>query len=163
MLFRSGGVPRRYDLTSYVRFYPGKKYSLDASTGYNTYFNTFSFIRLGGSVNSMTDPFFLSVNWFRSLNPWRKSAVRDRKQIGFVSRVDIPRLNIEALAEFDYNILERKMLYSGLSLVYHYQCLDFKADVRIFYFRETPEVQYRVSIGLGNIGKTTDFMGGVGY
>jgi len=158
-----GGVPSRSDLTSYVRFYPGKKYSLDASTGYNTYFNTFSFLRLGGSVNSMTDPFFLSVNWYRSLNPWRKSAVRDRQQIGFVSRVDIPRLNIEALAEFDYNILERKMLYSGVSLVYHYQCLDFKADVRIFYFRETPEVQYRMSIGLGNIGKTTDFMGGVGY
>ena len=55
------------------------------------------------------------------------------------------------------------MLYSGVSLVYHYQCLDFKADVRVFYYRATPEVQYRFSIGLGNIGKTTDFMGGLGF
>jgi hypothetical protein len=35
--------------------------------------------------------------------------------------------------------------------------------VRVFYYRATPEFQYRVSIGLGNIGKTTDFMGGLGF
>ncbi|OGD37414.1 MAG: hypothetical protein A2V45_10265 [Candidatus Aminicenantes bacterium RBG_19FT_COMBO_58_17] len=158
-----GGVPSRSDISSYMRFYPVRKYSLDASTGYNTYFRTFSFVRLGASINSFSDPFFLSVSWFRSMNPWRQSVFGDRQQIGVVSRVEIPRLNLEAQGEFDFNILERKMLYSGISLVYHYQCLDFKADVRIFYYRETPEVQYRVSIGLGNIGKTTDFMGGLGY
>jgi LPS-assembly protein len=97
------------------------------------------------------------------MNPWRQNVLRDRQQIGFVSRVEIPRLQVAALAEFDYNILEGKMLYSGLSLVYHYQCLDFQADVRVFYYREPAEVQYRVSVGLGNIGKTTDFMGGIGY
>jgi LPS-assembly protein len=157
-----GAPPARSDITSYVRLYPGRNFSLDTSTGYNTYFDTFSYLRLAANINSLTDPFFLSVNWFRSMNPWRKTAIRNRQQIGFVSRVEIPRLQLEALLEFDYNILERKMLYSGVSLVYHYQCLDFKADVRIFYYRETPEVQYRFSIGLGNIGKTTDFMGGLG-
>jgi LPS-assembly protein len=157
-----GAPPARSDLTSYVRFYPGRNFSLDTSTGYNTYFHTFSYLRLAANINSLTDPFFLSVNWFRSMNPWRLSAIRNRQQIGFVNRVEIDRLHLEALLEFDYNILERKMLYSGVSLVYHYQCLDFKADVRVFYYRETPEVQYRVSIGLGNIGKTTDFMGDLG-
>src|SRR4030067_1802341 len=146
-----------------MRFYPVRKSTPDASTGYNPYFRTFAFCRLGASINSLSDPFFLSVSWFRSMNPWRQSVFGDRQQIGVVSRVEIPRLNLEAQGEFDFNILERKMLYSGISLVYHYQCLDFKADVRIFYYRETPEVQYRVSIGLGNIGKTTDFMGGLGY
>ena len=158
-----GGVPSRSDITSYVRFYPARKFSLDTSTGYNTYYNTFSYLRLGGSINSLTDPFFLSVNWFRSMNPWRQNVLRDRQQIGLVSRVEIPRLQLETLVEFDYNILERKMLYSGVSLVYHYQCLDFKADVRVFFYREPAEVQYRLSVGLGNIGKTTDFMGGVNY
>jgi LPS-assembly protein len=158
-----GQPPRFSDITSYVRFYPARKYSLDASSGYNTYHNTFSHVRLGASINSRTDPFFLSVSWFRSMNPWRQNILRDRQQIGVLSRVDIPRLNLEAQVDFDYNILERKMLYSGVFLVYHYQCLDFQADVRVFYYRETPEVQYRLTLGLGNIGKTTDFMGGLGF
>jgi lipopolysaccharide assembly outer membrane protein LptD (OstA) len=158
-----GRPPRRSDITSYMRFYPARKYSLDAGSSYNTYFHTFSSVRLGASINSRSDPFFLSLNWFRSLNPWRENILRDRQQIGFVSQAQLPRLNLQALVEFDYNILERKMLYSGLSLVYHYQCLDFQADVRVFYYREPAEVQYRVSLGLGNIGKTTDFMGGLGF
>jgi lipopolysaccharide assembly outer membrane protein LptD (OstA) len=156
-----GEVPDRSDISSYMRFYPGRKYSLDASTGYNTYSRAISYLRLGASINSYADPFFLSVSWYRSMNPWHRDVLFNRQQIGVVSRFEIPRLQLEALGEFDYNILERKMLYSGISLVYHYQCLDFKADVRIFYYRATPEVQYRVSIGLGNIGKTTDFMGGL--
>lgn len=158
-----GRPPRRSDITGYMRFYPARKYSLDAGSGYNTYFHTFSSVRLGASINNRSDPFFLSLSWFRSLNPWRENILRDRQQIGFVSQVQLPRLNLQALVEFDYNILERKMLYSGLSLVYHYQCLDFQADVRVFYYREPPEVQYRMTVGLGNIGKTTDFMGGLGF
>jgi len=158
-----GKPPSFTDVTGYMRFYPARKYNLDASSGYNTYYNTFSYVRLGASINNRADPFFLAVNWFRSLNPWRVNVLRDRQQIGFVSRVEIPRLQLGALAEFDYNILEGKMLYSGISLVYHYQCLDFQADVRVFYYREPAEVQYRLTVGLGNIGKTTDFMGGLGY
>jgi LPS-assembly protein len=158
-----GEVPRRSDIVNYVRFYPARKYSLDASTGYNTYHKTFSYLRLGTNINSFADPFFLSVSWFRSMNPWYKDVLGNRQQIGVVSKFQIPRLQLEALGEFDYNIMERKMLYSGVSLVYHYQCLDFKADIRVFYYRATPEVQYRFSIGLGNIGKTTDFMGGLGF
>jgi len=158
-----GEVPDRSDISSYMRFYPGRKYSLDVSTGYSTYSRAFSYLRLGASINSYADPFFLSVSWYRSMNPWYKDVLGDRQQVSIVSRFEIPRLQLEALGEFDYNIQERKLLYSGVSLVYHYQCLDFKADVRVFYYRETPEAQYRFSIGLGNIGKTTDFMGGLGF
>ena len=103
------------------------------------------------------------MSWYQSINPWRRDVLYDRQQIAVASRVDIPRLHLEAQVDFDFNILERKMLYSAIALVYHYQCLDFKADMRVFYYRETPEFQYRVSIGLGNIGKTTDFMGGLGF
>jgi hypothetical protein len=158
-----GEIPRLSDIASYLRFYPARKYSLDMSTGFNTYFKTFSFLRLAANLNSYSDPFFFSVNWFKSMNPWGKASLFNRQQIGAVGRINIPRLQLEALGEFDFNIKERKMLYSGVSLIYHYQCLDLKADVRVFYYRETPEVQYRVSIGLGNIGKSTDFMGGLGF
>jgi LPS-assembly protein len=158
-----GEIPRLSEVTSYARFYPGKKYSLDVSSGYNTYYKTLSYLRLGASLNSPSDPLFLSVSWFKSMNPYYKDVVFDRQQIGVVGRADIPRLQLEALGEFEFNILERKMLYSGISLVYHYQCLDLKADVRIFYYRATPETQYRISVGLGNIGKSTDFLGGAGF
>lgn len=156
-----GKPPRRSDILNYIRFYPARKFSLDASAGYNTYYKSLSYLRLGTSINNFTDPFFLSVSWFKSMNPWYQDILGDRQQIGVVSRVDIPRLNLEALGEFDFNILKRKLLYSGVSLVYHYQCLDFKADFRVFYYRQRPEVQYRITIELGNIGKTTDFLGGL--
>jgi LPS-assembly protein len=158
-----GEAPRYSDIVNYVRFYPAQKFSLDASSGYNVYHKTFSYLRLGASLNSFADPFFLSVSWFRSMNPWYQDVLGNRQHLSVVSRFEIPRLQLEGQGEFDFNILERKMLYSGVSLVYHYQCLDFKADFRVFYYRATPEVQYRFSIGLGNIGKTTDFMGGLGF
>jgi LPS-assembly protein len=158
-----GKIPDRSDISSYVRFYPAQKYSFDVSAAYNTYSKTFSFLRLGASLNSPADPLFLQVNWLRSINPWVKDILGDRQQVGAVGRLNMPRLNLEVLAEFDYNIQKRQMLYSGLSLVYHYQCLDFKADVRVFYYREKPETQIRFSFGLGNIGKTTDFLGGLGF
>jgi hypothetical protein len=75
----------------------------------------------------------------------------------------LPGLDLEGHGEIDYNISDRQMMYTGASLIYHYQCLDFKADVRIYYFREKPEFQYQLSLGLGNIGKTTDFLGGAGW
>jgi lipopolysaccharide assembly outer membrane protein LptD (OstA) len=163
-IYRWEGKPPSYsDVTNYVRFYPAEKYSLDFSSGYNVYYKTVSYLRLGASLNSYTDPLFLSVSWFKSMNPWYKDILGDRQHLALVSRLNIPRLNLEAQGEFDFNVLERKMLYSGVSLVYHYQCLDLKADIRVFYYRETPEVQYRISFGLGNIGKTTDFMGGLGF
>jgi hypothetical protein len=156
-----GTIPRTSDISSYVRFYPFGPYSLDASLSYNTYFKTLSFVRLSGNLNSYKSPFFVSLSWFKSMNPWYKDILGDRQQVGITTRLALPRLPLEALGEIDLNILERKILYSGLSLVYHYQCLDFKADVRIFNYRDKPEFQYRISFGLGNIGKTTDFMGGL--
>jgi lipopolysaccharide assembly outer membrane protein LptD (OstA) len=158
-----GQIPRYSDINSYLRFYPFGAYSLDVSVGYNTYNRMLSFVRLSGNLNSYNSPFFLSVSWFKSLNPWFKDTLWDRQQVGVTTRLAQPRFPVEFLGEVEFNILERKLLYSGVSLVYHYQCLDFKADVRIYRYREKPEVQYRISLGLGNIGKTTDFMGGAGF
>ena len=158
---KDGSVPRFSEISSYMRFYPGRKYSLDFSAGYNTYYKTLSSVRLAANLNSPLDPFYLNLSWFKSMNPWYQDVFFDRHQIGLSGGAKIPWLSLDALAEIDFNIAERKMLYSGVSLVYHYQCLDFKADVRVFQFREKPETQFKLSIGLGNIGKTTDFLGGM--
>lgn len=164
-----GKIPKFSEISSYMRFYPAAKYSLDFSAGFNPYYKTFSSIRMGANLGSPSDSLFLAVSWFKSTNAWYKGmplyelGIWDRHQISCFAGAKIPRLSLEAQTEFDFNIVERKMLYSGFAFVYHYQCLDFRADLRIFYFRERPETQFRLSIGLGNIGKTVDFLGGMGF
>ncbi len=154
-----GKIPEFSDINGYLRYYPGNKYSVDFSMAFNPYYTRFSQLRLGANLGAPTDNLFLRVSWYRSLNPYFDNTWGERHQVSFFTGVKIPRLNLKALGMLDYNIKERKFLYTSLSVVYHYQCIDFKADVKIFYFRETPEAQFGISIGLGNIGKTTDFLG----
>ena len=159
----NGKPPQFSDLNAYLRFYPSRQYSLDFSASYNPYYETFSRLRLGATVGNINDSFFLRVNWYKSINPYWTSALLNRHQIGAFAGVKIPRLSLEALAEFDFNIVEGEMLYSAVALVYHYQCIDFKGELKIFYFRDKPETQFRFSFELGNIGRTTDLLGGFGF
>lgn len=156
------GVPPRFsEISSYLRFFPQDKLRFDFAIGYNTYRSTIPSMRFGATLGAPADPVFLNVNWFKSTNPWVPEDWYNRHQVGFSGGLKVPRLNFEVLAEVDFNIGERKFLYGGGSFVYHYQCLDFKGEIRIFNFRDTPEIQYRLGLGLGNIGKSTDFLGGL--
>lgn len=159
----NGGPPQFSDINGYFRLYPSRRYSLDFSASYNTYFKTFSALRLGASMGNIADPLFLKVNWYKSVSPYLEFTRWSRHQIGFFGGVKIPKLALEAQVEMDFNILEGEMLYSAAALVYHYQCIDFKGELKIFYFRDKPETQFRFSFELGNIGKTTDILGGFGY
>ena len=163
-----GKIPEFSDISGYLRFDPVGKYSLDVSAAFNPYHNTFSSLRLGANLGSPEDNVFLRVNWYKSVNlyiegMWWDRYLWDRHQISFFGGLKIPDLSLEAQAEVDYNILERKMLYSALALVYNYQCLDFRVELKVFYFREKPETQFLFSFGLGNIGKSIDFLGGMGF
>ncbi|MFB0566377.1 MAG: LPS-assembly protein LptD [Candidatus Aminicenantaceae bacterium] len=159
----NGEIPRFSDISGYLRFYPTSKYSVDFSAGYNPYYKTFSSLRLGANLGSAADSLFIRVNWYKSINPYAEDVLWDRHQINVFAGIKIPKLSVEFQVENDFNIQEMEMLYSAFALVYSYQCLDFRADLRIFYFREKPETQFRITIGLGNIGKTTDFLGGMGF
>lgn len=162
--FEIGGEPPRFsDINGYFRFYPSNKYSLDFSVSFNTYNRNLSRVRLSANLGSINDPLFLKVNWFKSINPYQEEARLSRHQIGLYGGIKIPRWGLEAQAELDFNIIEKQMLYSALGLVYHYQCIDFKGELKIFYFRDKPEAQFRFTLGLGNIGRTTDFLGGFGF
>jgi LPS-assembly protein len=77
--------------------------------------------------------------------------------------VKLAKLGLDLTADVDFNVQEAKLLYAGGGAVYHYQCLDFLVEVKVFYFRDKPEAQFKFSLGLGNIGKTTDFLGGFGF
>ena len=164
-----GKVPKFSDIDGYLRFYPSPKYTFDFSVGLNPYFWTFSSLRASVDLGSPDDSIFFSINWYKSLNPYIENVLFDRHQVGFYSRLRIPRLNLEATAAIDFNIEEMALLYSAFALVFNYQCVDITADVRVFYFRDEyytnqkPEMQFRITIGLGNIGKTTDFLGGLGF
>ncbi len=164
-----GKVPKFSNIYGYLRFYPSSKYTFDFSVGLNPYFWTFSSLRVSINLGSPADPIFFRINWYKSLNPYIEDILGDRHQVGFYSGLKIPSLNLEAIAEIDFNIEELELLYSAFALVFNYQCFDIRADMRVFYFREIyytnqkPEVQFRITIGLGNIGKTTDFLGGMGF
>ncbi len=159
----NGEPPRYSDLNGYFRFYPATKYNVDFSASYNPYFKSFSHLRLGANIGNIDDLVFLRMNWYKSLNPYFEFARMRRHQIGVFCGAKIPQLSMEAQFDFDFNILEREMLYSAVTLVYHYQCIDFKGELKIFYFRDKPEAQFRFSFELGNIGKTTDLLGGFGF
>lgn len=164
-----GKVPKFSDIYGYLRFYPSAKYTFDFSVGLNPYFWSFSSLRASVNLGSQADPLSLQINWYKSLNPYIKNILYDRHQVGFYSRVKIPSLNLEATAEIDFNIEEMALLYSAFSVIFNYQCIDITADARVFYFRneyytnQKPEMQFRITIGLGNIGKTTNFLGGLGF
>jgi LPS-assembly protein len=158
-----GEIPDFSDIKGIIRFYPSTKYSIDFSGALNPYYTTLSSIRLGANLGTLRDSLFLRVSWFKGINPYREEAIWNRHQISCFAGVKIPKLSVEAQGQISYNIQERKMLYSAFNFVYHYQCIDLRADLRIFYYREKPEVQFGISFGLGNIGKTTDFLGGLGF
>ena len=159
----NGKPPQYSDFNVYFRFYPTRQYSVDLSISYNPYFKSFSRLRLGANLGNISDPAFLRVNWYKSLNPYHEFARMRRHQIGVYGGVKIPKLSLEAQFDLDFNILEGEMLYSAVALVYHYQCIDFKGELKIFYFRDRPEAQFRISFELGNIGKTSDLLGGIGF
>ena len=158
-----GEIPEFTNISGYLRFYPARKYSIDVSAAFNPYHNTFSSLRLGANLGSPEDNLFLRVNWYKSINPYVESTSGNRHQISFFGGLKIPELSLEAQAETDFNIQEGKMLYSALALVYNYQCLDFRVELKVFYYREKPETQFLFSFGLGNIGKSIDFLGGMGF
>lgn len=158
-----GKIPEFSDFQGNFRYYPVPGYSLDFTAGFNPYENKFSRLRLGLNLGTPADNLFLRVNWYKSTDPFKEEATFARHQIGFYTGIKIPRWSLDTLVQLDYNIQEKELLYSALSMVYHYQCIDFRADLRVFYFRDTPEMQFSFSFELGNIGRSTDFLGGLGF
>jgi len=164
-----GKPPRFSEIAGTLRFYPRAKFSLDASAAYNPYYKNLSSLRLGATAGSKGGGDFLTVSWFRSRNSWVTGidpeliALYNRDQVDVFGGLRLPRLSLDLQLEADYNIKEGKLLYTGAQLNYHYQCVDFLVDVRVFYFRDRPDTQVRISLGLGTIGKTLDFLGGFGF
>lgn len=158
-----GRIPTASDISTSLRFFPTEGFSLDVGSAYNTYHNLWSSIRMGARLGKPTDDFFINVSWIKAQNPWQDFLYANRHQINVYGGIKIPALNLEAQGEYDYNISKAQLLYAGLDVTYHYQCLDFKGNIRVFNFRSTPDVEYSFSFGLGNITHTADFLGGLGF
>ncbi|MCX6566563.1 MAG: LPS assembly protein LptD [Candidatus Aminicenantes bacterium] len=155
-----GSIPRFSEITNKLRFFPVTAVSLDVSLGYNTYKKSLSSVRASAGLGDSSDKAHISVSWYKSINPYYGFTSTSRHQIGLSGGAKIPWLQLEALGEFEYNLAAKKVLYTGLAAVWHYQCIDVKMNVRAFFFRGTPEVQFQMSLGLGNIGSTSEFLGG---
>lgn len=159
----AGTSLRFSDITTFIRFYPGAKASLDYAASYNTYKQAFAQNRLAFSWGLPQDDLYFRLSWYLSVNPWYSGTIYDRHQVSAAAGFKFPSLNLDALAEIDYNVRENKLLYVAGSFVYHYQCIDFRLESRLFYYRDEPEFQIRFSFDLGGVGKSTDFLGGSRY
>ena len=155
-----GSIPRFSEISNRLRFFPVSGVNLDASLGYNTYKKALSSIRASAGLGDSSDNAHIAVSWYKSVNPYRGITSTSRHQIGLRGGAKIPFLQLEALGEFEYNLAANKVLYTGLAAVWHVQCVDVKMNVRAFFFRETPDIQFQLSLGLGNIGSTSEPLGG---
>ncbi len=164
-----GRIPRSSEVNGRVRIDPGRGYNIDFGLAYNPYQKAVSMIRLSAGLGNYASGTFLSVSWFKSLNAWVENVppeLRDlynRHQVAAWGLVRIPALNLDLFGDFDFNIQEGRLLYTAGRAVYHYQCLDFTAEVRVFYFRDRPEAQFKFSLGLGTITPSSDFLSGLGF
>jgi len=164
-----GKAPRFSEVTATLRFYPQSEFSFDAAAAYNPYYDSLSSLRLSATAGAKAAGNFITLTWLTSRNSWVAGidpaliALYDRDQVGAFGGVRLPGLSLDLQLEADYNIERRKLLYTGAQATFHYQCLDVLVDVRVFYYRERPDTQVRLSLGLGSIGRTLDFLGGFGF
>ncbi|MGB9893118.1 MAG: LPS-assembly protein LptD, partial [Candidatus Saccharicenans sp.] len=149
-------------LNAYIRYYPQSGFSLDLSADFNPYEKNFLSSRLSLNLGRPEDNLYLSLNWSRNYQVISPESFFRSHQIGLQTGWRWPeKLDLKAQVEVD--LQNRKLLYSALAGVYHYQCLDFSFDFRVFYYRIKPEAQFRFSVGLGNISRTTDLLGALGF
>jgi hypothetical protein len=151
-----GRVPRFSEISSYVRYFPAARFSLDVSAGFNTYHRTFSTLRLGAALGSPRDNVFLSVNWFKSISVWLDEPWWDRHQANVSGWFKFPRLGLEAQAEVNVNLLERELQHMTLQLLYDYQCLVIKAGFMYFQYRS--EIVPIIRVTLGGISGSEGFL-----
>lgn len=156
--------PQRHfsPVNAYLRYYPGSRFSLDISADFNPYEKNFLSSRLTASLGQPEDSFFFRLNWTRNYQPLTPDSIFRSHQAGLQAGWRWPeRLDLKTQVEFD--LQNRKILYTALAGIYHYQCLDFSFDLRVFYYRSQPEVQFRFSVGLGNISHSSDLLGALGF
>jgi hypothetical protein len=109
----------------------------------------------------------VSLNWYRSLNAWLTGinpellALYNRHQIGASFGWRFPTLRFQG--EVDYNIQTKRLLYTAAQIIYHYQCLDFQFEFGSSFYLPQPTTEFKFSIGLGNIGRAPDLLGGFGF
>jgi LPS-assembly protein len=168
--FPVDGVPPRFsEITGRLRFYPRARFSLDVSAGYNPYYRNLSTLRLSANAGSKSEGRFLSLSWFKSNNSWITGAdpalneLYNRHQLSLYGGFPVPGLSLDVIGDIDFNIEDGRLLYTGARVVYHYQCLDFVFEGKVFHYRQRPEFQFKFSLGLGNIGRTMDFLSGFGF
>ena len=153
----NGRAPRFSEISSYLRFFPAARFSLDFAAGYNPYHKTFSSLRLGASLGSPAENFFLTVNWFKSISVWLDEPWWDRHQINVAGTLKVPGLSLQAQAEANFNLLQRELQHLAFQVLYDYQCLVIKAGFMYFQYRS--EIVPILRVTVGDIGNSGDFLG----
>ena len=156
-------LDRHYSPINFLfRFYPAGKFKLDFSADYNTYEKNFYSIRLSPIYGQPEDNLFFSLNWSKSYYLLGPDNVFWSNQAGFQAGFRWPE-KLDLKIEMQRDLERKKQIFTGVSAVYHYQCLDFVLDLRMYYYRTKPDTQFKFSLRLGNISQSTDLLGKFGF
>lgn len=149
-------------VNAFFRYYPQTRFSLDVAADFNPYEKDFLSLRLSTNYGAPEDNFFFSFNWSKSYQLVGPESFYRSNQVGLQGSFRWPE-KLEFKAQVELDLQQKKLLYTGLAGIYHYQCLDFSFDLRVFYYRSRPEAQFKFSVGLGNISRTTDLLGAFAF
>lgn len=145
-----------------VRFYPQGNFKLDLSADYNTYEKNILSIRLSPTYGNPDDNYFFSLNWSKSYYMMGPDNIFWSNQAGLQAGFRW-RDNLDIKIQMQRDLKRKKQIYNGLFAIYHYQCIDFVLDLRMYYYRSKPDAQFKFSIRLGNINQSTDILGSFGF
>jgi len=145
-----------------VRFYPLGNFKLDVSADYNTYEKNIMSIRLSPVYGQPEDNYYFSLNWSKSYYMMGPDSIFWNNQAGLQAGFCWPE-KLDLKIQMQRDLKRKKQIYNGLSAIYHYQCLDFVLDLRMYYYRSKPDTQFKFSIRLGNISQSTDLLGAFGF
>lgn len=165
----NGRPPRFSEIIGTLRYYPDDELGLDVRAGYNPYTGKISSFRISSTLGTKTAGNFLSAHWTKSENAWEYGhdplllMIANRNEFSLFAGLKLPAPALELQVEVDYSLRDKKFHYTGSRAIYHYQCVDFQLDVRVYYFRSSPEFQVRFSLSLGSISRAAEFLGGLGF
>ncbi|MCP5104734.1 MAG: LPS-assembly protein LptD, partial [bacterium] len=154
-----GEYPEFSQLKNTLRLRPHKNFTMDASLLYNHYLNKFTRVRL--SVGYKKTDSIINGNFFYNnyINQYRPDYELNRETIGGSLNIGHPRFPLRFDSNVNYDITDKQFRLGSFMLIYDYQCIQFRGELKLFKYTERVETQFNIGVSFGNLGMVKDILG----
>ncbi len=151
----------------------------DIDFNFRTFLSSVSFMEIRTSYDPEKKGFlssFLTLSYSSGNTLLRASWSRERKAEGnfiktfsnhgrLFASFKVPYLPVDFAGEANYDFKSKKMLNQSYRIGYTYQCINFSLEYLYLSRpeRDKKDRQFRLNIGLANIGVAQDMFGGRGF